>query len=96
MVIDTLLLHLISQESLEASEVLYKDSMVHFDDNRKWRERFVVIRTDYSLELHDSLEVLIFNHLKMATVIEYIYANIPILLHKSRHSQREPRHATNS
>ncbi|XP_056597287.1 protein Niban 1 [Triplophysa dalaica] len=49
--------HLLKQkESLEALEVLYKDSMVHFEDNRKWRERFVVIRTDYSLELHDSLE----------------------------------------
>ncbi|KAI7809888.1 putative protein Niban-like, partial [Triplophysa rosa] len=44
------------KESLQASEVLYKDSMLHFDDNRKWRERFVVVRTDYSLELHDSLE----------------------------------------
>ncbi|XP_689912.4 protein Niban 1 [Danio rerio] len=40
----------------EASEVLYKDSMLYFDDNRKWRERLVVVRADYSLELHDSQE----------------------------------------
>ncbi|XP_077081924.1 protein Niban 1 [Siphateles boraxobius] len=40
----------------QASEVLYKDSMLYFDDNRKWKERFVVVRADYSLELHDSQE----------------------------------------
>ncbi|KAK2901098.1 hypothetical protein Q8A67_009213 [Cirrhinus molitorella] len=43
------------KEPLQASEVLYKDSMLFFDD-RKWRERFVVVRADYSLELHDSQE----------------------------------------
>lgn len=46
------------QEPPKASEVLYKDSMLYFDDNRKWRERLVVARADYSLELHDSQEVL--------------------------------------
>ncbi|XP_067218023.1 protein Niban 1 [Chanodichthys erythropterus] len=44
------------KEPSQASEVLYKDSMLYFDDNRKWRERFVVVRADYSLELHDSQE----------------------------------------
>ncbi|KAK7159012.1 hypothetical protein R3I94_005372 [Phoxinus phoxinus] len=44
------------KEPPQASEVLYKDSMLYFDDNRKWRERFVVVRADYSLELHDSQE----------------------------------------
>ncbi|KAG1969388.1 protein Niban 1 [Pimephales promelas] len=44
------------KEPLQASEVLYKDSMLYFDDNRKWKERFVVVRADYSLELHDSQE----------------------------------------
>uniref|UniRef100_A0A8C1ZM73 Niban apoptosis regulator 1b n=1 Tax=Cyprinus carpio TaxID=7962 RepID=A0A8C1ZM73_CYPCA len=44
------------KEPLQASEVLYKDSVLFFDDNRKWRERFVVVRADYSLELHDSQE----------------------------------------
>ncbi|XP_073704764.1 protein Niban 1-like [Garra rufa] len=43
------------KEPLQASEVLYKDSVLFFDD-RKWRERFVVVRADYSLELHDSQE----------------------------------------
>uniref|UniRef100_A0A8C2D2Y8 Niban apoptosis regulator 1b n=1 Tax=Cyprinus carpio TaxID=7962 RepID=A0A8C2D2Y8_CYPCA len=40
----------------KASEVLYEDSMLYFDDNRKWKERFVVVRVDHSLELHDSQE----------------------------------------
>ncbi|XP_051770864.1 protein Niban 1-like [Ctenopharyngodon idella] len=44
------------KEPPQASEVLYKDSMLYFDDNRKWRERFVVVCADYSLELHDSQE----------------------------------------
>uniref|UniRef100_A0A672SY75 Protein Niban-like n=1 Tax=Sinocyclocheilus grahami TaxID=75366 RepID=A0A672SY75_SINGR len=44
------------KEPLQASEVLYKDSVLYFDDNKKWRERFVVVRADYSLELHDSQE----------------------------------------
>lgn len=44
------------KEPPQASEVLYKDSMLYFDDNRKWKERFVVVRADYSLELHDSQE----------------------------------------
>lgn len=44
------------KEPPKASEVLYKDSMLYFDDNRKWRERLVVVRADYSLELHDSQE----------------------------------------
>uniref|UniRef100_A0A8C1LQL1 Niban apoptosis regulator 1b n=1 Tax=Cyprinus carpio TaxID=7962 RepID=A0A8C1LQL1_CYPCA len=47
---------LLKQKPLQASEVLYKDSVLFFDDNRKWRERFVVVRADYSLELHDSQE----------------------------------------
>ncbi|XP_067310020.1 protein Niban 1 [Pseudorasbora parva] len=44
------------KEPPQASEVLYKDSMLYFDENRKWRERFVVVCADYSLELHDSQE----------------------------------------
>ncbi|XP_016105328.1 protein Niban-like [Sinocyclocheilus grahami] len=44
------------KESPQASEVLYNDSVLYFDDNRKWRERFVVVRADHSLELHDSQE----------------------------------------
>ncbi|CAM4593748.1 unnamed protein product [Leuciscus chuanchicus] len=44
------------KEPPQASEVLYKDSMLYFEDNRRWKERFVVVRADYSLELHDSQE----------------------------------------
>ncbi|KTG01916.1 hypothetical protein cypCar_00016694 [Cyprinus carpio] len=44
------------KEAPQASEVLYEDSMLYFDDNRKWKERFVVVRVDHSLELHDSQE----------------------------------------
>ncbi|XP_051554492.1 protein Niban 1-like [Myxocyprinus asiaticus] len=44
------------KDHLQASEVLYKDSMLYFDDNRKWREKLVVVHADYSLELHDSQE----------------------------------------
>uniref|UniRef100_A0A8B9HDP7 Niban apoptosis regulator 1b n=1 Tax=Astyanax mexicanus TaxID=7994 RepID=A0A8B9HDP7_ASTMX len=44
------------KEPSQASAVLYKNSVQHFDDSRKWKERFVVVRSDYSLELHDSQE----------------------------------------
>ncbi|XP_036421218.1 protein Niban 1 [Colossoma macropomum] len=44
------------KEPPQASVVVYKDSLQHFDDSRKWKERFVVVRADYSLELHDSQE----------------------------------------
>ncbi|XP_062872662.1 protein Niban 1 [Trichomycterus rosablanca] len=40
----------------QASELIYKEKVLHFDDSRKWKERFVVVRADYSLELHDSQE----------------------------------------
>ncbi|XP_072547509.1 protein Niban 1 [Salminus brasiliensis] len=45
------------KESPQGSAVVYKDSVLHFDDSRKWKERFVVVRADYSLELHDSQEI---------------------------------------
>ncbi|XP_066517988.1 protein Niban 1 [Hoplias malabaricus] len=44
------------KEPPESSVVVYKDSVLHYDDSRKWKERFAVVRADYSLELHDSLE----------------------------------------
>ncbi|XP_030630585.1 protein Niban 1 [Chanos chanos] len=40
----------------EGNEVLYKDTVLHYDDSRKWKERLVLIRADYSMELHDSQE----------------------------------------
>lgn len=37
--------------------MVYKDSILYFDDSKKWKERFAIVRADYSLELHDSQEV---------------------------------------
>ncbi|KAF1385284.1 hypothetical protein PFLUV_G00106130 [Perca fluviatilis] len=47
------------REAPEEAEVLYEDLVLHFDDSRKWRERFVVVRANHSLELHDSLEAFV-------------------------------------
>ncbi|XP_035390306.1 protein Niban 1 isoform X2 [Electrophorus electricus] len=44
------------KEAGQALDVVYKDSVLHYDDSRKWKERFVVVRADYSLELHDNQE----------------------------------------
>ncbi|KAL4660151.1 protein Niban-like [Arapaima gigas] len=38
------------------SVVLYKDNVLYYDDTRKWKERFLVVRANYSLECHDSGE----------------------------------------
>uniref|UniRef100_A0A3P9JSF2 Niban apoptosis regulator 1a n=1 Tax=Oryzias latipes TaxID=8090 RepID=A0A3P9JSF2_ORYLA len=40
----------------EDSNVLYEDAILYFDDSRKWKERYMVVRANYSLECHDSLE----------------------------------------
>lgn len=45
------------QEPPKATETLYSEKVLFFDDTRKWKERFVVVRGDYSLECHDSYEV---------------------------------------
>nr|XP_046246975.1 protein Niban 1a isoform X2 [Scatophagus argus] len=47
---------LIQKEAPEEAEVLYEEGVFYFDDTRKWRERYVVVRANYSLECHDSLE----------------------------------------
>ncbi|XP_026790758.3 protein Niban 1 [Pangasianodon hypophthalmus] len=44
------------KEPPQASDLVYKDSVLHFDDSKKWKERFATVRADYSLELHDSQE----------------------------------------
>ncbi|XP_029905283.1 protein Niban 1a [Myripristis murdjan] len=44
------------REGPEEGEVLYEDAVLYFDDTRKWRERYVVVRANYCLECHDSLE----------------------------------------
>ncbi|CAL8306654.1 unnamed protein product [Lota lota] len=44
------------REAPEAGEVLYENAVYHFDETRKWKERYVVVRANYCLECHDSLE----------------------------------------
>ncbi|KAF7700256.1 protein Niban 1 [Silurus meridionalis] len=44
------------KEPPQASDLVYKDSVLHFDDSKKWKERCVTVRADYSVELHDSQE----------------------------------------
>ncbi|KAG7321684.1 hypothetical protein KOW79_014542 [Hemibagrus wyckioides] len=44
------------KEPPQASDLVYKDSILYFDDSKKWKERFATVRADYSLELHDSQE----------------------------------------
>ncbi|XP_023660309.2 protein Niban 1-like [Paramormyrops kingsleyae] len=46
------------REPPQATETLYSEKVLYFDDTRKWKERFVVVRGDYSLECHDSYETL--------------------------------------
>ncbi|TDH08975.1 hypothetical protein EPR50_G00103200 [Perca flavescens] len=47
------------REAPEEALVLYEDLVLYFDDSRKWRERYVVVRANHSLELHDSLEAFV-------------------------------------
>ncbi|XP_069577900.1 protein Niban 1a isoform X2 [Brachyistius frenatus] len=50
---------LLKQKAPEAGEVLYEEGVLYFDDTRKWRERYVVVRANYCLECHDSLETFV-------------------------------------
>uniref|UniRef100_A0A669DVA5 Niban apoptosis regulator 1a n=1 Tax=Oreochromis niloticus TaxID=8128 RepID=A0A669DVA5_ORENI len=43
----------------EEGEVLYEESVFYFDDTRKWRERYVVVRANYCLECHERLETFV-------------------------------------
>uniref|UniRef100_A0AAY4CK84 Niban 1/2/3 domain-containing protein n=1 Tax=Denticeps clupeoides TaxID=299321 RepID=A0AAY4CK84_9TELE len=40
----------------QEEEVLFEGPVLHFEDTRKWKERYVVVRASYSLECHDSQE----------------------------------------
>ncbi|XP_026178801.1 protein Niban 1 [Mastacembelus armatus] len=44
------------REAPQEAKVLYEDAVFYFDDTRKWKERYVVVRANYSLECHDSLQ----------------------------------------
>ncbi|KAM7409391.1 hypothetical protein PAMA_001054 [Pampus argenteus] len=47
------------REAPEGGEVLYEEAVLYFDDTRKWRERYVVVRANYCLECHDGLETFV-------------------------------------
>lgn len=36
---------------------MYDENLLYFDESRKWRDRYVVVRANHSLECHDSLKV---------------------------------------
>ncbi|XP_034003200.1 protein Niban 1a isoform X1 [Trematomus bernacchii] len=44
------------KEATEEGEVLYEEAVLFFDETRKWKERYVVVRANYCLECHDGLE----------------------------------------
>ncbi|XP_056131814.1 protein Niban 1a isoform X2 [Lampris incognitus] len=44
------------KEGREDGEVLYEEGVLYFDDTRKWRDRYIVVRANYCLECHESLE----------------------------------------
>ncbi|KAF3690487.1 Protein Niban Cell growth-inhibiting gene 39 protein FAM129A [Channa argus] len=44
------------REAPEEAVLLYEGDVFYFDDSRKWKERYVVVRANYSLECHDSLQ----------------------------------------
>ncbi|KAG5276270.1 hypothetical protein AALO_G00129990 [Alosa alosa] len=47
------------REPLKDGEILYEEHVLYFDDTRKWRERYVVVRANYSLECHESYETFV-------------------------------------
>ncbi|XP_053345172.1 protein Niban 1a [Clarias gariepinus] len=44
------------RDAPEEAVVVYQESVLCFYDNKKWKERFVVVRASYSLECHESYE----------------------------------------
>ncbi|XP_029355315.1 protein Niban-like [Echeneis naucrates] len=44
------------REAPPEAEVLYEEAVLYFDETRKWRDRYVVVRANYCLECHESLE----------------------------------------
>lgn len=69
---------LIPQEALKEAEVLYEEHVLYFDETRKWRERYVVVRANYSLECHESYEVTATRNIHLqkcisAQVTEFLY-----------------------
>ncbi|XP_042369125.1 protein Niban 1a [Plectropomus leopardus] len=47
------------REAPQEAEVLYEEGVLYFDETRKWKDRYVVVRANYCLECHDSLETFV-------------------------------------
>ncbi|MBN3302326.1 NIBAN protein, partial [Amia calva] len=48
------------REPLEPGKPLYEEHMLHYiDEIKKWKERFVVVRANYSIECHDNYEAFV-------------------------------------
>ncbi|KAJ8279137.1 hypothetical protein COCON_G00062030 [Conger conger] len=47
------------REPPKPAEVLYEENVLFFDDTRKWKERLVIVRANYSLECHDNYETFV-------------------------------------
>ncbi|KAM4738541.1 protein Niban 1a [Anableps anableps] len=44
------------KDAPEEAIVLYEDGVWYFDETRKWKERYIVVRANYCLECHESLQ----------------------------------------
>ncbi|XP_034035245.1 protein Niban 1a isoform X3 [Thalassophryne amazonica] len=49
----------LQKKTTQDAEVLFEDRVLYFDDHRKWKKRYVVVRANYCLECHDSLETFV-------------------------------------
>lgn len=59
-------LYLISQAPPESGKVLYEELVRYFDDGRKWKERYIVMRACFVLECHESYKVwAVIHHLRI-------------------------------
>ncbi|XP_051952020.1 protein Niban 1-like isoform X2 [Xyrauchen texanus] len=45
---------LLKQRPLEEGHVLFEENVLYFDESRKWKNRFVVVRASYVIECHES------------------------------------------
>lgn len=60
-------LHWIIQALPESGKVMYEETVRYFDNGRKWKERYIVMRACHVMECHESYKVLaIIHHLRMS------------------------------
>lgn len=46
-----------TQNPLEPGTVLYEENVMFFEDGKRWKHRFLVVRANYILECHKSYKV---------------------------------------